>query len=100
MFFLIVVLRVQLGDNFTHCQSRFTLCCTWHNVPIHTDTLMLVDEAIRIQALFQRWPRRVYEQTIVGLIVEPRIYKGSDGKVENVLKYCMEVLLYVLGGRF
>lgn len=61
-----------MGDNFTHCHGPFILCCTWQNVLIHTDTLMPVNEAITVQALFQRWPAWVYEQAVVGLIAEPQ----------------------------
>lgn len=69
---LIVGFGVQMGDNFTHCHGQYTLCCTWQNVLIHTDTLMPVNEAIRIQALLQQCPAGVYEQTITGLIVKPQ----------------------------
>lgn len=69
---LIVGLGVQMGDNFTHCHGQFTLCCIWQNLLIHTDTPMPVNEAIRIQAAFQRRPAGVYEQTITGLIVQPQ----------------------------
>lgn len=64
---LIVGLGVQMGDNFTHCHGHFTLCCTWHNVLIHTDTLMPVNEAIRIQALFQRRPAGVLRASHHGI---------------------------------
>lgn len=54
-------IRVQLGDYFTHCQGQFTKYCTWQKVLIHTGTLMPVNEAIRILALFQRRPSRLYK---------------------------------------
>lgn len=69
---LIVGFRVQMGDSFTHCHGQFTVCCIWQNARIHTDTVMPVYEAIRIQALFLWWPAGVYEQTIMGLIVQPQ----------------------------
>lgn len=69
---MIVGLGVQMGDNFTYCHGQLTLCCIWQSVLIHTDTLMPVNEAIRIRALLQCCPAGVYEQTIRGLIVKPQ----------------------------
>ena len=83
-----IILGVQMGDSFTRCHGPFTLCCIWQNVLIHSDTLMPVDEASSI-SMVACWGLQAKHR---GINCQATEIKVNRGKVENLVKYFMEVL--------
>lgn len=95
---LIAGLKVQMGDNFAHCDGQFTLCCTWQNMLPHWHT----------DASEWNHQRPSFISTLASRGLQANRHGinwrvtdiGNDGKVENVLKYFMVMLLHLLGWRF
>lgn len=89
---------VQIGADFTHCHGQFTLCYTWQNVLIHTETLMSVNEAIRTPSFISMVASRGLRANHHWINFQATEIKEKMERWK-ILKYFMEVC-YSWGRRF
>lgn len=75
-----ITFGVQMGDSFTQCHGPFTLCCIWHNVLIHSDTLMPADEASS-SSMVACWGSQAKHD---GINCQATEIKENLGKVEKL----------------